>query len=178
VATIAAPWHFGDYPERDAIGDLWHAAQPACDALGLVPMEVFQAGFWRLDPGRTIAKYEALAAADDAAVASFLALEDWANGGAPLTYAAGAELFEGLIAANRTGRGEWRVGARVVDPRALSCPAVEFVSLSDRIVPAASAAGLAERRDLRAGHVGMVTGRERMALWEPLGEWLKSVARG
>ena len=178
VATIAAPWHFGSYPDQGGVGELWRAAQPACEALGLVPMEVFQAGFWRLDPMRTVAKYEALAEADEAAVAAFVALEDWANGGAPLTYSAGAELFDGFIAADRTGRGEWRVGGRVVDPLALDCPAVEFVSLSDRIVPAASAAGLADRRDLSAGHVGMVVGRGRMALWAPLAAWLKTAARG
>lgn len=176
VATIAAPWHFAGYPARDDMLALWRAAQPACNALGLVPMEVLQAGFWQLDPARTVGKYEALAEADDAAVAEFLVLEDWANGGAPLTYAAGAELFEGMIEADRPGRGAWRIGGRVVDPRALDCPAVEFVSLSDRIVPAASAAGLADRRDLSAGHVGMVVGRGRMALWEPLAAWLRENA--
>lgn len=176
VATIAAPWHFGGYPDREAMLALWHAAKPACAALGLVPMEVLQAGFWRLDPARTIAKYEAFATAGDAAAASFLALEDWANAGAPLTYAAGAELFEGMIAADRPGRGAWHVGGQAIDPLALDCPAVEFVSLNDRIVPAATAAGLADRRDLGAGHVGMVVGRGRMALWEPLAEWLRKSA--
>lgn len=176
VATIAAPWRFDGYPDRAAMLALWRAAQPACDRLGLVPTEVLQAGFWSLDPARTVAKYEALAEADDAAIAGFVALEDWANAGAPLTYAAGAELFEGLIAANAPGRGAWRVGGRAVDPLALACPAVEFVSQTDRIVPAATAAGLADRRDLSAGHVGMVVGRGRMALWEPLAAWLRQAA--
>jgi polyhydroxyalkanoate synthase len=64
----------------------------------------------------------------------------------------------------------------VPDPLALACPAVEFVSRTDRIVPAATAAGLADRRDLAAGHVGMVVGGgARTVLWEPLAAWLTAV---
>jgi polyhydroxyalkanoate synthase len=33
---------------------------------------------------------------------------------------------------------------------------------------------LADRRDLGAGHVGMVVGgRAKVQLWEPLAQWLK-----
>lgn len=180
VATIAAPWNFSGYGEaRIGIAGLWAAAKPACAALGLVPMEVLQAGFWKLDPARTIAKYEALALTEpgSAEETSFVALEDWANGGAPLTYAAGAELFEALIGQDLPGRGGWQVGGHIVDPHAFAGPRVELVSLSDRIVPAATAIGLPDRRDLGAGHVGMVVGsRRRAQLWEPLANWLHSIA--
>ena len=180
VATLAAPWRFAGYGEggRADMLALWDAARPACEAMGLVPMEVLQAGFWKLDPARTIAKYERFATLDpdSDAAREFVALEDWANGGAPLTYAAGAELFEALIAEDRPGRGLWRVGGVTVDPTELACPAVEFVSLTDRIVPAATAIGLPDRRDLGAGHVGMIVGsRARAQVWEPLAEWLAAV---
>ena len=112
-----------------------------------------------------------------AAARSFVGLEDWANGGAPLTYAAGAELFERLIGEDAPGRGTWVVGDAPVDPLSLPCPAVEFVSLCDRIVPAATAIGLADRRDLGAGHVGMIVGsRAKAQLWEPLAAWLRGIA--
>lgn len=181
VATIAAPWRFDGYGDvaRADMAALWQAARPGCAHLGVVPMEVLQSGFWQLDPARTIAKYEAFATMDTNGDAArrFVALEDWANGGAPLTYAAGAELFERLIALDLPGRGAWRVGGVTVDPLALACPTTEFVSLSDRIVPAATAIGLDDRRDLGAGHVGMVVGSgARAQLWEPLAEWLR--ARG
>jgi polyhydroxyalkanoate synthase len=176
LALLAAPWRFSGFGEaaRGEIAALWAAAEPACDALGLVPMEVLQSGFWRLDPRRTIAKYEAFAGLDPASEAarSFVALEDWANAGAPLTYAAGAELF-GFFARDRPGRGGWTVAGRTVDPAALPCPAVDFVSTSDRIVPAASAARLADTRTLGAGHVGMIVGsRAKRQLWEPLAQWI------
>jgi len=177
LALIATPWHFSGFPDaaRDEIVGLWDAAEPMCRELGLVPMEVLQSGFWRLDPARTVAKYEAFAEMPEgsAEAAAFVALEDWANGGAPLTYAAGAEMF-GLFADNATGRGAWQIGGVTVDPHTLPCPVVDFVSLSDRIVPAASATGVADRRELSAGHVGMIVGRKAQAqLWQPLAAFLR-----
>lgn len=178
VATVAAPWRFAGYGEaaRGALAELWAQVQPGCRALGVLPMEVLQTAFWRLDPARTIAKYEAFATMEPAAAARFVLLEDWANAGAPLTYAAGADLFGTLLADDRPGRGTWRVGDDAVDPFALTCPSVEFVSLSDRIVPAATAIGLPERRDVGAGHVGMmVGGRAEALLYGPLTDWLRGV---
>jgi polyhydroxyalkanoate synthase len=179
VATIAAPWHFAGYAEsRPSLAATWAAVKPAAAVLGLLPMEVLQTGFWQLDPTRTIAKYEAFAdlPPDSNAARAFVRLEDWANAGAPLPYAAAASLFEDWIAEDRPGKGRWAIAGIPVDPRALACPTVEFVSLSDRIVPAATAIGLADRRDLGAGHVGMVIGRSaRARLWEPLANWIAAL---
>jgi polyhydroxyalkanoate synthase subunit PhaC len=177
VALIATPWRFSGFsPAAQAeIAGLWESAQPVCEQLGLVPMEVLQSGFWKLDPGRTIAKYERFGALapDSEAARSFVALEDWANAGAPLTYAAGRQMFDDLFDADLPGRGNWEVGGARVDPFALSAPLVEFVSTTDRIVPAASAIGLPDHRALGAGHVGMIVGsRARAQLWEPLAHWL------
>lgn len=177
LAAIATPWHFsgfGDAALRE-IDALWEAAEPACNRLGLVPMEVLQSGFWRLDPGRTIAKYERFAtlAPDSEAAHDFVILEDWANTGAPLTYAAGRQLFDDFFSADLSGSGRWRVAGHRVDPHALDCPTIEFVSRTDRIVPMATAADLAERHDLGLGHVGMIVGgRARAQLWEPLLGWI------
>lgn len=180
VALLAAPWRFSRFGDKGlaAIDRHWAAAQPACEALGLVPMEVLQSGFWQLDPAQTIAKFErfaTLAPGSDAARA-FVALEDWANLGAPLTYAAGRQLFNDFFAADLPGHGSWTVDGNIADPAALACPAIEFVSLSDRIVPAATAIGLPDRRELTAGHVGMVVGgKARAVVWEPLAHWLSAL---
>jgi polyhydroxyalkanoate synthase len=181
VATIAAPWHFSGYdePARGALDAIWTAAEHASSTLGLLPIEVLQAAFWQLDPARTIAKYEAFAAMlpGSAAARAFVRLEDWANTGAPLPHAAARALFVDCIAADRPGRGAWRIGDTVVDPLLLGCPTTEFVSLTDRIVPAATAIGFADRRDLALGHVGMIVGRRaRDALWTPLAAWIGALA--
>ncbi len=178
VALIATPWHFAGFgaSARDDIAALWRDARPACELLGVVPMEVLQAGFWRLDPARTIAKFETLAGADDAALAGFVALEDWANAGAPLTLAAGRQMFERFFEQDDPGAGRWSIEGRVVDPAALRCPIVDFVSTRDRIVPAASSVGIRDRREVAAGHVGMIVGsRARDLLWHPLADWLSAL---
>ncbi|WP_304559128.1 alpha/beta fold hydrolase [Sphingomonas immobilis] len=179
LAMIAAPWHFAGFGlSRADIGALWQAGKPACEAMGLVPLELLQTGFWKLDPARTIAKYEAFARMKPASAAwkSFIALEDWANTGAPLPYAAGRQLMEEFVAEDTPGRGAWRIGRIAVDPARLACPAIDFVSRHDKIVPADSAANLPDRHDLAAGHVGMIVGGSRhVQLWEPLARWLAAL---
>ncbi|MDB5693682.1 MAG: alpha/beta hydrolase [Alphaproteobacteria bacterium] len=181
VAAIAAPWRFAGFPDeaRTRLGGLWEAARPTTERLGLLPMEALQSAFWALDPARTVRKFEAFAAMDPAREEArrFVILEDWANDGPPLAAAAASELFETLFRGDASGRGEWRVGGEAVDPAALSCPVLDIVSTSDRIVPASSAAGAGERLALGSGHVGMVIGgRAEETLWEPLAGWLSRIA--
>ncbi len=179
IALIATPWHFAGFGDagRAAIADIWTAAQPTAEHLGLLPMELLQSMFWQIDPARTVDKFVRFADLDPAsdAAQAFIALEDWANGGAPIPYAAGRELFDDLFDADLPGRGRWQVGDRIV-PAQHDVPMVEFVAASDRIVPAASAIGLPDRRIVGAGHVGMIVGsRGRTLLWEPLARWLSDV---
>ncbi|MEH3107213.1 MAG: alpha/beta fold hydrolase [Sphingomonas fennica] len=181
LALIAAPWRFAGFPDeaRDAIATIGEAAQPIADTLGLFPIETLQAAFWRLDPARTIAKFERFAGLDPTSDAgrAFVTLEDWASDGPPLTRGAGMELVDAFFASDAPGTAMWRVGGRTIDPAALPCPVLDIVSTTDRIVPAASAAGVGDRITLGLGHVGMVVGgRAPGALWEPLQRWLCALA--
>jgi poly[(R)-3-hydroxyalkanoate] polymerase subunit PhaC len=179
VAILAAPWHFNGFPDesRASLARLWAGAQGAVAALGLLPMEVLQAAFWNLDPARTIAKFEAFAGLEGEEARTFVMLEDWANDGPPLSEGAARELFEAMFRDDLTGSGGWRVGGVTIDPGTLDIPLLNIVSTTDRIVPAATAAGAGERLDLALGHVGMVVGRQAKArLWEPLDAWLSRTA--
>jgi polyhydroxyalkanoate synthase len=180
LGLIATPWRFGNYPDstRDALQDLWRTAEPAIEALGVLPMEILQAAFWRLDPARTVAKYEAHALRDalDPQSQAFVRLEDWANDGPPLTRAAARELFMDLFAEDLPGKGRWQVGGTSIDPKSFAMPVLEIASTTDHIVPAATTPGTGERVDLALGHVGMIVGsRAKHSLWEPLAEWLSRV---
>ncbi|MCD2324601.1 alpha/beta fold hydrolase [Sphingomonas sp. IC-56] len=179
LATIAAPWHFRAYGEAtQSAAALWAQARRPSRQLGLMPMEVLQAGFWQLDPARTVAKFERFGRLppSSAAARAFVVLEDWANGGAPLTWATGRQLFDDFFTADLPGTGAWQVEGRSVDPRALSCPTLAFVSTTDRIVPAASAPSAGTVFESALGHVGMVVGsRGRTALWQPLADWLTAL---
>ena len=179
LAMIAAPWRFGCYGEQRLreLDGLWSRSRPLAERLGVLPMEVLQCAFWSLDPGRTVGKFEQLANADAAALRAFVALEDWANDGPPLSFAAARELLEDFFAADLPGRGCWRVDGQAIDPFSLPCPLLNLVSTSDRIVPAASAVEAGERIELARGHVGMVVGsRARAELWEPMAAWLSRVS--
>ncbi|MBB3980781.1 polyhydroxyalkanoate synthase [Sphingobium fontiphilum] len=179
LATIATPWHFDGFPEQERadIVALWTRSQGTCVQMGYVPMEVLQSGFWSLDPARTIRKYAAfldMPPGSDKELA-FLAVEDWANEGPPLTLAAGQQLFEQFYGANQTGEKRWRIDGRVVDPEALACPTLSIASLTDKIVPAAASPRLAEHRELALGHVGMIVGSQAPHdVWMILSDWLST----
>lgn len=179
LATIAAPWHFGAYPQsfRDQTHQAWALAEPACQQLGVMPMEVLQAGFWSLAPRRTIEKYARFAdmAADDPGHDSFLLLEDWVNEGAPMTLSAGRDLIEHFYGRDMPGKGEWHVGGQAIDAAALPCPTLAISSTRDTIVPFDARPPAMEQIALDLGHVGMVVGRSaRAKLWEPLSAWLSA----
>ncbi len=179
LSLIATPWHFSGFGEaqRADLAALWTQAAPLAEQLGVLPMEVLQSAFWSLDPERTVGKYEQLAEADDETAAAFVQLEDWANDGPPLPYAAARELLEGFFAADLPGQGGWAVARQMIDPAALPCPVLDIVSTTDRIVPAASSANIGERLELNRGHVGMVVGSKAEAeLWQPLAAWLSRVS--
>jgi polyhydroxyalkanoate synthase subunit PhaC len=168
LAVLAAPWRFAGYGAggRGALAGWWQQAQGLAQPLGLVPMDLLQPAFWALDPEGLAAKYARLADADAAAVAGFARLEDWANGGAPISLAAAADLA-GLFETGAAGLG----GAALP-----AIPLLDVVAMADRIVPAAAALtapGDPSRLEIMGGHVGMVVGgRARDRLWQPLAAWL------
>ncbi|MFP5329354.1 MAG: alpha/beta hydrolase [Alphaproteobacteria bacterium] len=179
VATLAAPWRFSAYPaeSRESLQRLWENAGPAAARLGALPMEVLQGAFWSLDPERTVAKFAEFAGFEVGSdkVRRFIALEDWSNEGEPLPYPAARELIEDLFDLDRPGRGEWRVGGRIVSD-SLGCPLLNVTAADDRITPAA-AAPAGEAVQLDSGHVGMVVGSARAKLHEALAKFLDAPCR-
>ncbi len=176
VATLAAPWHFARYPDesRAALGHLWDGSKAPAASLGALPMEVLQAGFWSLDPERTVRKFAEFADLDPASdqARRFVTLEDWANEGEPLPLPAARELFESFYRDDAPGAGRWMLGGAGVDPRP-PVPALHLVAGKDRIVPPETAPE-GEQTVIGSGHVGMVVGRARAQLHEDLLRFLAS----
>jgi polyhydroxyalkanoate synthase len=182
LVLIAAPWDFCGFSSqtRNDLQQLWKAAEPVARAFGLLPAEILQQIFWRIDPARTVAKFENFAGKDPASSdgQNYIAVEDWANDGPPMPLAAGRELMEELMVGNASGRGVWQVGSRIVDPAALAMPVLNIVSTTDRITPAESAWAGGERIALAEGHVGMIVGRKAPgSLWHRLGSWLSQLQK-
>ena len=174
LATLAAPWHFARYPpeSRSALARLWEQSEAAARRLGALPMEVLQAGFWALDPERTVRKFAEFGALDPASgqARRFVTLEDWANEGEPLPLPAARELFEAMYRDDAPGAGTWTVGGRPIAERP-PVPALHLVAGKDRIVPAASAPE-GGQIVIASGHVGMIVGRARVRLHEALAAFL------
>lgn len=168
AALLATPWRFGRYPPetRAGIARWWQDAQAIAAPLGVVPMDLLQPAFWSIDPEALAAKFARLADAPADDVAAFARLEDWANGGAPISLAAAADLA-GLFETGATG---------IAGDALPAMPLRDVVALADRIVPAAAAVtapGDPARLEIASGHVGMVVGRHAPAtLYQPLAAWL------
>ena len=180
LILVAAPWDFRGFSSqtRNNLLELWRAVEPGADALGALPAEILQQIFWRIDPARTIAKFEQFASKDPASpeAHNYVAVEDWANDGPPIALAAGRELMEDMMAANITGAGQWRVAGRRIDSAALDIPLLNILSTTDRITPAATAWAGGERIALDEGHVGMVVGRKASrSLWAHLVSWVQAL---
>ncbi|MCY7271671.1 MAG: alpha/beta hydrolase [Sphingomonas bacterium] len=175
LATLAAPWHFTAYSNqsRAALARIWDSARGPSVSLGALPMEVLQAAFWALDPGRTVAKFAQFSELDPASdeARRFIMLEDWANEGEPLPLPAARELVEDLFGADLPGRNEWTVGSRQATERP-SVTALHLIAASDNIVPAATAPA-GTRSTIASGHVGMIVGRARHVLHAELNAFLK-----
>jgi polyhydroxyalkanoate synthase len=171
VATIAAPWHFADYPEnsRRAVADMWRHSRAAAGQLGALPMEGLQAAFWALDPERTVRKFADFGRLDPegAPARRFVELEEWANEGEPLPYPAARELIEDLFGSDLPGSGHW------IGSDKLAVPTLHLTADHDRIAPAATAPA-GNRIAIPSGHVGMIVGSARERLHEALAEFLSA----
>jgi polyhydroxyalkanoate synthase len=169
VATIAAPWHFANYPQasRTALRDMWRHSENAAEQFGALPMEVLQASFWSLDPERTVRKFAEFGRLDPAKAEArrFVELEEWANEGEPLPYPAAKELIEELFGSDLPGSGEW------LGNETLRIPSLHLTAERDRIAPAATAPA-GDRVAIASGHVGMIVGSAREQLHAALAAFL------
>lgn len=178
LALIATPFDFAGYgpAARADAARSWAALSPLARLLGGVPISLLNPLFWSLDAKAVVAKFETLAALDpgDPTLADFVAIEDWAGSGPPLPLPAARDLFVHGFARNRIGRGRWRVRGVAIRPDALACPVLETGAARDRLVPTAARPAIGDRLTVDAGHVGMITGRRRHQLWEPLSTFLSA----
>jgi poly[(R)-3-hydroxyalkanoate] polymerase subunit PhaC len=171
VVTIAAPWHFANYPEssRRALLSMWGHSEAAARQLGALPMEVLQAAFWSLDPLRTVRKFAEFGRLDPDSIEAwrFVELEEWANEGEPLPYPAAKELIEDLFGRDLAGSGQW------IGNDQLTIPSLHLTAEHDRIAPPATAPA-GDRVAISSGHVGMIVGSARHKLHRALHQFLEA----
>ena len=188
LALLATPWDF--HAEDPGWGRVLAALEPVFGAVvereGVLPVDLLQACFAVTQPASVADKFSAFAALDptgDDALA-FVQVEDWLNDGVPLAGPVARECLFGWYGDNTPARGMWMIDGRTVDPSSVDLPTLAFIPSRDKVVPPGSARALADAipgaRGItpRAGHVGMVVGRDaERVCWAPLVEWLFASAK-
>ncbi|MEX2519054.1 MAG: alpha/beta fold hydrolase [Paracoccaceae bacterium] len=191
MALIGAPWDFSHMtPMLGALaslgirGDRAQLAQMidgVAGAFGAAPVGALQALFAQLDPGLAARKFRRFATFDQSGPEArrFVLIEDWLNGGPPLSGPAAKEALIDWHLDNATMRGEWRVGGVAVDPAVIGAPVLVAAARRDRIAPSAATEAIAAflpgaeviRPD--SGHVGMIVGHDAVnQLWLRLSHFL------
>jgi polyhydroxyalkanoate synthase len=84
-----------------------------------------------------------------------------------------------MCSRNVTAKGAWKVGGKVIDPRAITMPSCVIIPGRDQIVPPESALPLAHalphavRHEPMLGHIGlMASPNAPHQVWAPLTAWL------
>lgn len=187
LVLLATPWDFlaGDGAYQRIINSSRYQLTATIDMLGLLPIDAIQSVFTSLDPFQAINKFGKFGKIDQDSPEAlrFVAMEDWLNDGVPLAGKVARECLFDWYLENKPATYQWEMDGHIIDPREIQCPTAIFIPKKDRIVPPESAAVLAhlipkaDRFDLGAGHVGMITGRQAVKnLYEPLSNWLLSKA--
>ncbi|WP_262693025.1 alpha/beta fold hydrolase [Kordiimonas aestuarii] len=185
LALVAAPWDFAS--EVPHAGRRYaHVMADMLDRLpeGMpVPVDMLQVFFTSVDPTLTDRKFRRFLSLDPASEAAefFIALETWANTGAPLARQVAKDVIRGWYMENEPGRGVWQVGGDAVRLEDITCPVWVAAPRADRLVPQESAYAMVSKlrsattHDPGAGHVGMMVGsKAARGLWAPLVGWLRA----
>ena len=187
LVLLATPWdfHADDAEQAAKLGTAMRLFEPQLALLGELPTDSLQYLFCTLDPFLGVRKFTAFAGLDmeSDAAKRFVALEDWLNDGVPLAAPVARACAFDWYEENQPGRGAWRIDGAPVRPEDWDGPTYVVIPAADRIVPPASAEGLAKTlpnavvKRPRAGHIGMIAGRGvTRSIWTPLANWLASQA--
>ncbi|WP_417316798.1 alpha/beta fold hydrolase [Emcibacter sp.] len=150
--------------------------------LGVVPMDVMQLFFFSLDPTLSDRKFRKFAGLDpqDPKTEIFVAVEDWANEGAPLALNLAFDCLNLWYRDNLPHKGEWKVEGIPVLPEEITLPCHVITPERDRIVPPASAKDIlshlpsAVHTTAASGHVNMIAGYGAdKILWPKIVEYIK-----
>lgn len=184
LTLIATPWDFhADQPcHLSSILKNFLNIEPLTRNTRAVPMNILQLFFFSLDPTLSDRKFRKFSCLDPESTQAshFVAIEDWANDGAPLSPMVTRDCLINWYQQNQPLRGCWRIAGQAIDPARLTLPGHIITPESDRIVPAASAKALQKKlphfthTKAQGGHVIMIAGKNaKTTLWHKIASYLK-----
>jgi len=197
LITAVAPFDFhADIHDADpahGLVNLWLRAMNRDDVEGLIAMEGNLSGeflgmiFNQLNPVRTLAKYAIdmfEAAADPAALATFVAMEKWLADRPDLPGALARTWLIDLYQQNALVEGRLTMAGRPVDLGRVTVPVLNIFATDDHIVPPPCSRALRgllgdvpyQELALPTGHVGaFVAGRAQVLLAPAVTAWLRGI---
>ncbi|MBC5815614.1 MAG: alpha/beta fold hydrolase [Candidatus Eremiobacteraeota bacterium] len=179
LITLAAPYDFAEggilakwckeqYLEIDRITEVF----------GNVPANLVETVFTMLRPTAKMRAAVAFSGSyrNSEAVASFRAMDRWANDWTAFPGKAAREWIEHFYQANSLMSRQIRIGGRKIDARNIKAAALIVAAPGDAIVPAASSRALQYAigsrdityQEVGGGHIGMVAGKAAKAQLFPL----------
>ncbi len=187
VIFLAAPWDFHAGPGMllNKVKFFAPSAFPMIHEKGFLPVDWIQTLFAALDPHSAAKKFAAFNRMTEGSDEEklFVAVEDWLNDGPDLPAQVAQQCLKDWFIGNQTGRGEWTLRGRAVDPADIACPALVIASDKDRLVEYETAAALAKHlksaslHNPSCGHVGMIAGRGAVEkVWKPIAAWVQQNA--
>jgi len=185
LTLIATPWdfHAGQPAHMSNLLDYFLKTIVSGQNARAIPMDILQLFFFSLDPtlsDRKFRKFRKFSGPKAEDMRHFIAIEDWANDGAPLAMRVAHDCLFKWYQKNQTQNDCWQIGDHVIDPGKLILPGHIITPKADRIVPVASAMALQEKlphfthTSEKGGHVTMIAGRKSSAiLWDKIAYYLK-----
>ncbi|VAW06482.1 Polyhydroxyalkanoic acid synthase [hydrothermal vent metagenome] len=184
LTLIATPWdfHAGQSPHLPALTEYFLKMTGPDQNRTAIPMNILQLFFFSLDPTLSDRKFRKFSryAPDDDQTRNFIAIEDWANDGAPLSPKLAKDCLINWYQQNQPQKGQWKIGEQVIDPARIRMPGHIITPRRDRIVPPASAKALQEKlphfthTNARGGHVTMIAAENnKEILWQKITSCLK-----
>lgn len=186
LVLMATPWdfHADGADKAGRLAALYGSWQGWTERLGMLPVDAIQTLFMALDPLLAVKKFTRFATLDPDGpdAEAFVALEDWLNDGIPLAAPVAKTCLLDWYGRNTPATGEWRIAGQPVDPATLDLASLHLIPARDRIVPPASARGLATAMkgadivEPPLGHIGMVvSGAARPHVWTVIAQWLANL---
>ena len=138
------------------------------DKTGNVPPDAVATGFRMLTPTADLVQYATLWQNlwNDEYVDGYQAMAQWAGDHVPFPGGVMRQVVEQLVRGNALVNGSLRLGGSDVDLSAIRCPLLNVIAQFDHIVPPDGSRPLttlveqAEELVLKAGHVGLLAGRQ------------------
>lgn len=184
LTLIATPWDFhAEQPAHlPALIEHFLRMEPLVQNLDAVPMNIMQLFFFSLDPTLSDRKFRKFSKQDPASpkACNFVAIEDWANDGSPLSPKVVKDCLINWYRENQPHKNLWHIAGQIINPGRLTLPGHIITPKSDRIVPPASAKVLQKKLPhfshsiAPGGHVTMMAGeKSKTILWHKIASYLK-----